>query len=81
MSENKLIEVTVKFFADLQQLAPELVQEELPEGSKIKELLEKYKIPSEKKLIIMVNGIPHKDRTTNLNDGDIVAVFPPLAGG
>ena len=80
ISENT-ISVTIKFFADLTKYGPAKSIENLPEGSKIKLILEKYKIPTEKKLIILVNGRPHADPDDFIKEGDIVAIFQPLAGG
>jgi len=40
-----------------------------------------FNIPKESKLIILINGIPHQKKDTVIKNGDIVAIFPPLAGG
>jgi molybdopterin converting factor small subunit len=32
-------------------------------------------------LIILINGTPHQKRETLIKNGDIVAIFPTLAGG
>ena len=82
MSENSyMISIIIKLFADLTQFGPAKAEEKLPEGSNINTIFEKYRIPKEKKTIILVNGIPSYDRNTVLKDGDTVAIFPPLAGG
>lgn len=80
ISENT-ISVTIKFFADLTKYGPAKLIENLPKGSKIKLILEKYNVPTEKKLIILVNGRPHADPDDSLKEGDTIAIFPPLAGG
>ena len=49
-------------------------------GATIDELLDKLSIPPRITNIVMVNGV-HKDRKTELNEGDVVSVFPPIAGG
>jgi len=76
-----MITITIKLFADLTQFGPAKAEEELPEGSNINSIFEKYKIPKEKKTIILVNSKPHYNRNSVLKDGDTVAIFPPLAGG
>ncbi|MFX0057584.1 MAG: MoaD/ThiS family protein [Candidatus Hodarchaeota archaeon] len=82
MSENEDIFVTVKFFADLLKFGPQKSKERFPKNSTIKSILEKYKISEKKsKLIILVNGKPHITVDYLLNEGDIVAIFPPIAGG
>ena len=79
---NKIIKVTVKFFAMLREYGPKEEILTIPENSEIKLLFKKYQIPKEpRKTIIMVNGIPHKDQNTILKDGDIVSIFPPIGGG
>jgi molybdopterin converting factor small subunit len=76
-----MISITIKLFADLTQFGPAKAEENLPEGSSINTIFEKYRIPKEKKTIILVNRKPSYDRNTVLKDGDTIAIFPPLAGG
>jgi molybdopterin converting factor small subunit len=80
--EEEVISVTVKFFADFTKYGPSKAEIQVPNYSKIDLLLDKYHIPKEKtKMIILVNGLPHYTRDYVLKNGDIVAIFPPLAGG
>lgn len=82
IAKNNTINVKIKFFADLQKYAPATSEMDLPEGSTIKAVLEKYKIPKEEtNLIILVNGMPHQKSNRILNNGDVVAIFPVIAGG
>lgn len=81
MSNNK-INVTVKFFAMLREYGPTKETISVPENSAIKLLFKRYQIPKEAwRTIIIVNGRPHKDLETVINDGDIVSIFPPIGGG
>ena len=81
MSNNK-INVTVKFFAMLREYGPTKETISVPENSPIELLFKRYQIPKEAwRTIIIVNGRPHKDLETVLNDGDIVSIFPPIGGG
>ena len=81
MSNNK-INVTVKFFAMLREYGPTKETISVPENSTIKLLFKRSQIPKEAwRTIIIVNGRPHKDLETVLNDGDIVSIFPPIGGG
>jgi len=81
MNNNK-IKVTVKFFAMLREYGPAKETINVPENSKIKILFKRYQIPKDAwRTIIIVNGRPHKDLETVLNDGDIVSIFPPIGGG
>ena len=79
---NTTISVTVKFFATLRQYGPDKEVLTIVKNSKIKLLFDKYNIPkNERRAIILVNGRPHKDQNTILEDGDIISIFPPIGGG
>ena len=81
MKDKKNIIATVKFFANLRSGAPPKTKVSLPVGSRVSTILEMFSIPKDVKLIILINGAPHQKRDTLVKDGDIVAIFPPLAGG
>lgn len=53
---------------------------EVAEDTTVAGLLEYLKIPTEHPNIALVNGLQAEDDAA-LKDGDVVAVFPPLAGG
>jgi len=79
---NKNISITIKLFSDLRRYGPATSTISVPEKSTIIYLLDKYHIPKEKRdLMILVNGLPHHKVDHVLNKGDIVAIFPPTAGG
>lgn len=46
----------------------------------LSELIDKLDISRDHYHIILVNGL-HVDMKTELKEGDIVAIFPPIAGG
>jgi len=76
------VKIIVKFFANLRKYGPEKSTEIFPMNSTVNDILEKYNIPkNEMNLIILINGKPHQTEKTSLNEGDTVAIFPPLAGG
>jgi molybdopterin converting factor small subunit len=81
MNETTEINATVKFFANLRNFAPAKKNIKLPLGSTVSKILEMYEISNKTKLIILINGVPHQTRETIVKNGDIVAIFPPLAGG
>jgi molybdopterin converting factor small subunit len=81
MNETREINATVKFFATLRRAAPAKKNITLLVGSTINTILDMFDIPKETKLIILINGVPHQTRETIVKNGDIVAIFPPLAGG
>jgi molybdopterin converting factor small subunit len=76
------IYVTVKLFANLREYGPLKSVVDVPEGSTIKSLFKKFNIPKkEGKLISLINGQPCHENNCVLNDGDLVAIFPPVGGG
>ncbi|MBY8991423.1 MAG: MoaD/ThiS family protein [Candidatus Lokiarchaeota archaeon] len=81
MNSNN-IEVTVKFFAMLREYGPAKETITIPKDSTIEVLFKRYQIPREAwQTIIIINGIPHKNLETVLNNEDIVSIFPPIGGG
>ncbi|AQS59683.1 MoaD/ThiS family protein [Desulforamulus ferrireducens] len=58
----------------------ELIKLELAEGVTIRDILAQYKIPEQEVFSSLVNGL-HKSLDTVLQDGDRVALFPPVGGG
>ena len=87
---KQAITVQVKLFMSLKKYLPENAQEgrtfvTLEEGATLKDLMMRLGMPLEEDKIIVINGISHKqsDKTNAiaLQDGDVVAMFPPIAGG
>ena len=81
MNESNEIIATVKFFATLRNFAPAKKNITLAAGSTVRTILDMFDISEKTKLIILINGVPHQTRETKIKNGDIVAIFPPLAGG
>ncbi len=82
MNDTNSITVTVKFFASLRQYGPKKTRLELSEGNTVEFILKKFKIPKEyKNLIILINGKPHQKASNILENGDILSIFPKIAGG
>ncbi|MFW9990024.1 MAG: MoaD/ThiS family protein [Candidatus Odinarchaeota archaeon] len=79
---NSFISITVKFFATLRKYGPDKELLTIPKNSEVKLLFDKYNVPkNERNAIILINGRPHKNLKTILNDGDLIAIFPPIGGG
>ncbi|MHA1106634.1 MAG: MoaD/ThiS family protein [Promethearchaeota archaeon] len=82
MIENNLVTVTIKLFANLREIGPAKSIEKFRKNTNVQIILDKYHLPyNEMKLIILVNGKPHITPDYILRDGDVLAIFPPLAGG
>jgi len=79
------MEVEVKLFATLRDYLPKgsgrfSCKMEVDGHTRIKDLLDRLKIPKEIPKIILVNGI-HGKEDQMVKDGDVISIFPPVAGG
>ena len=79
------MKVEIRLFANLAKLLPPGSQNKratmtVRKGTTVDDLLDKLNIPPRITNIVMVNGV-HRDREAELNEGDVVSVFPPIAGG
>jgi molybdopterin converting factor small subunit len=82
--------ITVKLFASLREKLPDspngVTETVLPDGASIQDLLEAFEIEDKMAQMLLVNGqqAPRRreQRTRRpLEDGDVVSIFPPVAGG
>ncbi len=84
-----MIMVTIKLFAIYREKAnTDRVELDIKQGMKVKDLLEavKERIPSIKELVIEGKGMVAVNHEvakpdTIVNDGDEVALIPPVSGG
>ncbi|MFQ5897750.1 MAG: MoaD/ThiS family protein [Candidatus Methylomirabilia bacterium] len=53
---------------------------EVPDGSPVRQVVKSLGIPEELPAITLVNGLD-ADPDQGLRDGDVLSMFPPLAGG
>jgi molybdopterin converting factor small subunit len=77
--------VTVKLFAYLRENLPEGAEgkacsREIEGGATVGDVLHGLQIPDTLSLLIFRNAA-HASRDEVLEDGDVLAVFPPTAGG
>jgi molybdopterin converting factor small subunit len=75
--------VQLKLFGGLQKYLPgeEMPHvAEVPHGATIADVLRTFRIPEEKPRILFVNG-RHARPEHVLQENDVLAVFPPVAGG
>jgi molybdopterin converting factor small subunit len=82
---NNIMKAEIRLFANFRDF--------LPEGSKVfsyfmsfdgektvHDVIHELKLPDDIPRIIIVNGI-HAEADHVIKDGDVVSLFPPLAGG
>ncbi len=79
------MEIEVKLFATLRDYLPKgsnsfSCKMEIDGKTRVSDIISRLKIPEEIPKIILVNGV-HGKREQILKDGDVLSIFPPVAGG
>jgi sulfur-carrier protein len=79
------MEIEVKLFATLRDYLPKgssrfSCKMEVDGSTRVQDILSQLKIPEEIPKIILINGV-HGKREQVLKDGDVLSIFPPVAGG
>jgi molybdopterin converting factor small subunit len=79
------MKIEVKLFATLRDYLPKgsglfSCTMDIAQGTQVDEVLSSLRIPDELSKIILVNGI-HGKGDQILKEGDVLSVFPPVAGG
>ena len=83
------MKITLKLFATLGAHLPSGAHEnaidiELPDGTSLNEIIDRYGVPRKMAHLVLVNGIyvaPEDRDAGRLTDGDVLAIWPPVAGG
>ena len=83
------VKIRLKLYASLaQHLPPNTTKNEaeveVADGTSVLRVLERYGVPREHCHLVLVNGLfmtPESRGTHVLQDGDHLAVWPPVAGG
>jgi sulfur carrier protein ThiS len=84
------MKVTFKLFASLQDYLPveakrdNALQLDLAEGTTILQIIERYGLPMKSCHLVLVDGhfVPPDQRGTRaLQEGETLAIWPPIAGG
>ncbi len=81
--------VQLKLFATLKDYLPagtqgNQVQLDVAEGTTVGNLIDAYQLPPKLTHLVLVNGHyiePDKRAAVRLNEGDALAIWPPIAGG
>ena len=84
------MKITFKLYASLTQYLPaearydNRVPLELPDGSTVAQVIEPFGLPQKLVHLVLVNGVyvPPDQRLSHvLKDEDVLAIWPPIAGG
>jgi molybdopterin converting factor small subunit len=81
--------ITLKLFATLGQFLPagaraNAVMADVPEGASAHQVLDQFQVPRDGVHLVLLNGVyldPAARDGTALEPGDVLAVWPPVAGG
>ena len=84
------MKITLKLFATLTDYLPpesrytNVVELELAPGTRIGQVIEQYGLPEKWVHLVLINGqyiAPEKRLSQTLTEGDVLAIWPPIAGG
>lgn len=82
--------ITFKLFATLTDYLPadarraNQIELDVPEGSTVAQVYEPYGLPAKMVHLVLVNGhyiAPEQRAAHRLVSGDVLAIWPPIAGG
>ncbi len=82
--------ITFKLFATLQHLLPpgavkNAVQINIPDDATLNSVIDHYQVPRELAHLVLINGVFHcqedRDKSALLKENDVLAIWPPVAGG
>lgn len=85
-----MMKITLKLYANLSEYLPSHAQRnavvwDLDEHTTIHELIDELHVPRTSAHLVLVNGVyiqPHeRDQVGRLKEGDVLAIWPPVAGG
>lgn len=72
--------VTIKLFATFRDGRFKVEERDLPDGTRVLDVLQPLNIKPEELAICLLNGKDAKEYAV-LKDGDTLALFPPVGGG
>jgi sulfur carrier protein ThiS len=84
------MQITFKLYAGLTQYLPHEARVgnamplELAEGSTVLQAMQPFNLPMKIVKLVLVNGVyiaPEQWQSRVLQDGDVLAIWPPVAGG
>jgi len=84
------MKIKFKLYATLQDLLPagavkNAVDIDVADDVSLNELIDRFKVPRDLAHLVLVNGVFHckedRDKRQTLVENDVVAIWPPVAGG
>jgi molybdopterin converting factor small subunit len=77
---DNTMKITVKLFASLRDFGPEIQERSVPDRSTVAMVVSSLRLPEDIPLLTVVNGV-HTGPHSTLQEGDVLALFPPVGGG
>lgn len=75
------MQIKVKLFASLRnQVGKKELDLNISEQKQVRDVIKSLKLSEQDNFITMINGV-HCQLDQGLNDGDILSIFPMIAGG
>lgn len=84
------MKITFKLYASLTDFLPPAVRSanqmelDVAQGTPIEKIIEPFGLPAKMVHLVLVNGhyvAPEQRLSRVLNEGDVLAIWPPIAGG
>ncbi len=84
------MKITLKLYAPLSDYLPAAARAtnalplDLEPGTTVSRVIEQHKLPEKLTHLVLINGtfVPPQARASRaLQDGDVLAIWPPIAGG
>lgn len=84
------MQITFKLYASLGEYLPadkrqgNVMPLEVPAEASIAQIIEPFRLPPKLVHLVLVNGVfvpPEERGTRTLVEGDVLAIWPPIAGG
>jgi molybdopterin converting factor small subunit len=75
------MQIKVKLFASLRkQIGKKELEFDISGQDKVRDIVKSLNLSDKDNFITMINGV-HCKLNHNLNDGDVLSIFPMIAGG
>lgn len=83
------MKITFKLFASLTDYLPaerrgNVVDIEVANNATVQQIIDRFQLPAKMVHLVVINGVyvePADRLTRTLNEGDALAIWPPIAGG
>ncbi|MEQ8234248.1 MAG: MoaD/ThiS family protein [Gammaproteobacteria bacterium] len=83
------MKITLKMYASLAQFLPpeavrNVVEIDIPDTCSVHEVIARYQVPRASAHLVLINGVyvePEQRDAPLLRAGDVLALWPPVAGG